>query len=403
MNKKGLSAMQDAILFVLMVSISGMILLPAFTHDVIKKSYIEREKDELASEALIVLLATTKDEFSYEILGNKIKEAFGAVSPNPIESDSFGDKILKVLLERKEYHKSYGELIAECLACQFLIPIENSQLRINILTEEFEEKLKVELAKQLKTILGERYVFNLTIKWNPIIGLPFGGEISVGEKPPLQNVYVAKTWITMPFRPEIDGIILSANYLRQKIDSVLEEWGIPTEMPTNEEEWKEYEEKLAKNIEEFLLEIFFKDENSVANISLKLIFNEIEDFVQDMIEKIEESGDPVTDSMGKVIEKLFTMLIDEISKAIKYKIDGNTLQEKIQNAIRTTCNYLMDLVEEVFKPIFSEFAHNIAEKIVEMIKVQGTIIQNIKQIIYDYTINRIAITRAEAILMIWGV
>ncbi len=44
MNRKGISAMHDAILFIVMVSLSGAILLPAFINNPITESEMQRER-----------------------------------------------------------------------------------------------------------------------------------------------------------------------------------------------------------------------------------------------------------------------------------------------------------------------------------------------------------------------
>ncbi|KAA0008513.1 MAG: hypothetical protein FE036_02075, partial [Thermoplasmata archaeon] len=182
MNRKGISAMHDAILFVTLVSISGVILLPAFINNPITQSEIEREGSESADESLIVLLSLTPKEFNYTLAKETID---GVMNKAGISSQGdLGKAIFNWLLGIKQYHKSYGELIAEDLASQFLLSLGGKDYRMNILTQDFDKRLKENISKELNKILEGNYKFNLTAKWNPIIGMPFGGKLQVGGAPP---------------------------------------------------------------------------------------------------------------------------------------------------------------------------------------------------------------------------
>ena len=60
----GLSLMYDAILFIVMVSLSGVVLLPALQNNIAVKTSVDVHREHVADEALGVLLATRVDRFS---------------------------------------------------------------------------------------------------------------------------------------------------------------------------------------------------------------------------------------------------------------------------------------------------------------------------------------------------
>ena len=299
--------MQDAILFVLMVSISGAILMPAFTSDIIMKSQIEREKNEIADETLLVLLATTVDNFSYCLAEDIIKSLFEKQEVNILDSKDFGEAILDWIAGRTQNHKSYGELLAECLACQLLIPADGKKIQANLLTKTFTDKLRENISRQLNLILGTEYQFNFSARWYPIIGIPFGGEMYIGPPPP-KNAYVAKTWITMPFSPKVkignDVIILAPNQLRKRIEEssyYVNTIGRVKEcldnMPHSDESWKKLENSLVENITGLVNGFLFlglEDEEGniifegVVNIVLHMIFDELEKIIEKLTEKTTE-------------------------------------------------------------------------------------------------------------------
>jgi len=261
MNRKGISAMHDAILFVTLVSISGVILLPAFINNPITQSEIEREGSETADESLIVLLSLTPKEFNYTLAKETID---GVMNKAGISSQGdLGKAIFNWLLGIKQYHKSYGELFAEDLASQFLLSLGGKDYRMNILTQDFDKRLKENISKELNKILEGKYKFNLTAKWNPIIGMPFGGKLQVGGAPP-QTAYVSKTFISLPFSPVINingvEVHLNRNWIKEKIKDagVLGEiYDLIDKIPSTDAEWEKFKKHLEENLTELIYEFLF--------------------------------------------------------------------------------------------------------------------------------------------------
>jgi len=412
MNKRGLSAMQDAILFVLMVSISGAILLPAFTHDVIKESYVEREKDEVAAEALVVLLSMTKDEFSYTLGEEAMNTILKDESVASIFKGDWGKDISKWLAGRTQYHKCYGELIAECLTSQLMIPW-NGKFKANFLTYGFSEKLKENISRELKIILGDEYDFNFTARWHPVIGLPFGGEIFVGHPPP-ENAYVAKTFITIPYVPEINGQIIAPEYLKEKLKRSAYFKNICDlldALPDREEEWTEFENELVENVTNLFFSLLFNKTYGVIKMALDMIFKNIEDMLKGFIEKAERELEEIYGGIiqnvahiilrslaEKIIEKIFP---DEPLEENENIVDGlmDRISRYIEEGIRYGLREALSPIRELFENMVRDFVHYI----IEMIKGGLEKVNEIVEKILDWTIERIRITKAEVRLSIWEV
>jgi len=212
MNKKGITAMYDAVTFLLLVSISSAILLPAITYDATNESINERKMDEIADETLFVILSASSDEFEYTLSLPFLEKILGG---NNMVKGIYGESIFNSFFIRKEYHKRYGELIGECLLSQLAIFTEDGKLRMNILTSDFEKNLRNDISHLLHSLLGEKYGYNLTAEWEPIYGIPFGGKFSAGEKPP-HFAHVSKTFISLP----LSGI--SREWMEEKIKEISE-------------------------------------------------------------------------------------------------------------------------------------------------------------------------------------
>jgi len=416
-NKKGLSAMQDAILFMVMVSISGAILLPAFTNDSLTKSQMEREKDEMADEALLVLLATTEDEFNYVLGKTIIEEAFGGLTVDLSKSKQFGEDILNWITGRTEYHKSYGELIAECLACQIMLPIGDKNVKANILTKNFEEQLEKNISQRLKIILGEKYAFNFSARWYPIMGIPFGGEICIGSPPP-NNAYVAQTWITIPYVPEIEisgeKEILTPEILKSEIEKnefYKNTIGLLDTFPKSDEEWKELERNLTENITNLMYGILFTglgDMKSILEIALDMIFESLEKMLKKTVKDFEQTvGEPIMGIMDILFKKIGETIFQQLGEKPP---ETESMEEYVEKLIEAIKNYFLNgvvkNVNQLLRPLHDSMENMIKEMvryILDLIKSGVEKINEIKEQIFDWTINRIRITKAEVRLSIWEV
>ncbi len=417
MNRKGISAMHDAILFVTLVSISGVILLPAFINNPITQSEIEREGSETADESLIVLLSLTPKEFNYTLAKETID---GVMNKAGISSQGdLGKAIFNWLLGIKQYHKSYGELIAEDLASQFLLSLGGKDYRMNILTQDFDKRLKENISKELNKILEGKYKFNLTAKWNPIIGMPFGGKLQVGGAPP-QTAYVSKTFISLPFSPVINingvEVHLNRNWIKEKIKDagVLGEiYDLIDKIPSTDAEWEKFKKHLEENLTELIYEFLFTgimspDGNvllpGIFSVSLHLIFEEIIGYIENSqtFNSFVSSLNNMFGENRNVIDYLINLILDEVYNALGLQPQGENIDEKLEGLTGALVNYIVSsLKNSEFGEILKEYISDFVDYIVEMIKKGGEVIKETKNMIDDWLLNRISISRAEISLAIW--
>ncbi len=416
MNKKGISAMHDAILFIMLVSISGVILLPAFVNNSITQSEIEREGSETADESLIVLLSLTPKEFNYH-LAKIIEDVMRKIGIDA-QSD-LGKGLFNWLLGIKQYHKSYGELIAEDLSSQFLLSFD-TDYRLNILTQDFDEKLRENISKELDEILEGKYEFNFTAKWNPIIGLPFGGKICAGATPP-QTAYVSKTFVTLPFSPVIyiDGkeIHLNKNWIKEKIEGagiIGKIYRLMDEIPSTNSEWEKLEEHLKENLTDLIYGFLFTGIKisdgsifpGIFNISMHLIFEKIIKYVEEsnVFNSFASSLNNMFEGGKDIIEYLINLTINHIYEVLGEKAEaaGNTIEEKIDGLIDVLISHILSSLENSeFGNALNEYISSFADFIVNEMKKGAEAIKEAKNMIDDWLFNRISISRAEISLAIW--
>ncbi|MFH1100649.1 MAG: hypothetical protein V1726_01245 [Methanobacteriota archaeon] len=220
-NTEGISLMYDAVVFIVMVSLSGAILLPVLQGNIANQSSIETHREHVADETLNTYLVSRVDSFSYKVGGDIIDDIAGHLGIDN-SSDGLYGSILNWLLAREQLHKTHAELIAEDLGCQFRLPLSLfGTNRFNIFTGDYDRQLKNETRRFFIDHLGEKYQYNLTALWHPIRGVPFGGELMLGDTPPATDSFVAHSCIMMPYSPviTINGtkIVFSKHWVKTEL------------------------------------------------------------------------------------------------------------------------------------------------------------------------------------------
>lgn len=299
LGKKGISIMQDAIIFCIMVSISAMLLAPALFGGRMAGVYEEKENEERVNEALYTFVNSNTNDFEYILFD--------------LESEGFIGELMKKFFGKEPIHASYGELISALLLCQIRYEGKNYNFFVN----GFEKHLRKEIEDFFREYL-KGYKFNFTAIWQPIIGFDFGGEISIGEKIPDKNVYSSRLSILMP-------------------PSLITSLGIEIEEIKNEIDKEQIKNYLDKFFEEFI------------EYNLKDVFNYFREELSDFIFN-EKSENFVDEVLNEFIEKEFSNLFnDTIEKSFDY------LCEKISKTLKNSINIFIDenydKIEEIFEKI----------------------------------------------------
>ncbi len=290
-DKRGISILQDAIIFCLTVSIAAAVLAPVFVNNLSLEVYKEKEMEEKANEILYTLLACRVNEFEYSL-----DEYF--VKFIGIEEDNIVASFLRNFFRKNSLHLTYGELITACVASQF--KYENFQG--NILTIGFTNELKKEIKKFLDELLQD-YNYNFTVIWRPITFIPFGGGIIIGDPLPNENVYTAKTAITLP-------------------PSFITSLGLDIEKLKVDLEGKLYSSNASEEIADYII--------GIADIMIERMLDYIAVDNEELVEKYIGIFDEATDGMikGKINEIIPSLTdieikIDEFAVNIKPEIEKN--------------------------------------------------------------------------------
>jgi len=103
-----------------------------------------------------------------------------------------------------------------------------------------------------------------------------------------------------------------------------------------------------------------------------------------------------------VIDYLINLILDEVYNALGLQPQGENIDEKLEGLIGALVNYIVSsLKNSEFGEILKEYISDFVDYIVEMIKKGGEVIKEAKNMIDDWLLNRISISRAEISLAIW--
>jgi len=419
--------MYDAILFIVMVSLAGVVLIPALQSNVAVDTSVKEYREHIADEALNAFLVTRLDRFSYKVCGDIIDNTASDIGIDN-SSDGLYGSITDWLIGREQIHKTYASLISEDLACQFRVPFSVLDTnRLNIFTGDYDRRLKDEIASFFSSYLSEKYNFNLSAQWHPIKGVGFGGEISVGEKPPNVDCHVAKSFITMPYSPKIDvpgvGEVTLSRYwfeelLRDSIGDIpwLENITVLINEYTSFTE-AELKDRLSENLsmltEGFLCNGLQTEAGStifpgILNITFQYGFGKIktmvEGFTQDNIAGVFGESLGMIDSFFGVLggednplvaainEELKNIIIDSLGLPLDTLLA--TALDELENQTR---NLVVDQVDSILDPYIDDFVESVVESI-----YQGEPVDIVTSIC-DWLFERISISKGEVTLTIWGV
>ena len=437
-NIFGVSLMYDAVFFIVLVSLSGVVLLPALKSNVAVNTSVETHREHIADDALKTFLGSRADIFSYRIGANILDDAVKNLGIDN-SSDGLYGAITTWLLAHEQRHKTYANLIAENLACQFHIPFSVLGVdRLNIFTQDYDHELQQNIAQFFTRYLGEKYDYNVTALWHPIKGVRFGGELFVGEHPPTINSHVAQSTIIIPYKPEITirntTIIFTKHWVKHELfgdESGLHFWrssilalaniSIIFENYTAHTEASPFhdhdvaseatKENVSTLVYGFLLDGIQNESNvtlfpGIYNMTITYGFtvlkNAIRNFSKDMMDEfIGDAWSNVNDVFSGLNESSDNPLAEGFLEEM-----NNTLQTLLNTSIGSLSQGF-DTIECILKENVTRLVHSYLDPaityFVDKVFDAVDLMMNFVDMLCDWLFDHISINKAEVMLTIWEV
>jgi hypothetical protein len=433
-NVFGISVMYDAVLFLVMVSLAGVILLPVLRTNIALESSVDKHREQVVDETLHTFLVTRSDSFTYRFCGNLIDDVAGHIGIDN-SSDGLYGSLTEWLLAHEQRHKTYAALLAENLGCQFQLPVTFFGInRLNIFTGDFDQQLRNETKRFFSSSFGEKYRYNLTAWWHPIKGIAFGGEFSVGERPPTKDCYVAHSFLIMPYTPVFSSgnhtILFTKHWLRDYLfnnDVMVGNSSIPAitnitlifknytnrqpPYDTRENATSPLKENLSILLHGFLIDGITNETNvtvfpGIVNITLLYGFEKIKDITRQFFDKaLNESFGAAVRTIDRLFSSLNSTVIDPLSQSILAQLNStmgemfngsfDSLNEALDACESTIKRHITVLIQGYLDSLVDIFVSNIFD-VVDMIIDLG-------DMLIDWLFDGISLNKAEVMLTIWVV
>ncbi|WP_406659641.1 hypothetical protein V7O66_07255 [Methanolobus sp. ZRKC3] len=193
-NEDAFSTTLDAIFFLVLISISAVILLPnlAAEDQYTSSGYICAQ--EMDNHLLSSILSSKTDEFEYTF-----KPAELAGYNLSIPENSMVGNAEKTLYKREQKHRSFADIVAESLVLGLEIKSNANHIALNPMTEEHRVKTKVSIQEYIDSEIGGRYKYRLEAHWHPVKGY-IGSDIVIGDTAP-QDAIRQSAKISLPLDP----------------------------------------------------------------------------------------------------------------------------------------------------------------------------------------------------------
>ncbi|WP_342305707.1 hypothetical protein [Methanolobus sp. ZRKC5] len=191
-DENAFSSSIDAIFFLILVSISAVILLPSIAADEQYRSASYTSAQVMDMCLMNTIMSSTVDEFEYTLKPTDLAGINVNLSENSILEDAE-----ETVFTKEQRHRTFSDLVAEGLVLS-LYQTENGTMKpLNPMTkmQSFETERQIEA--HLERTIGQRYNYRFEAHWQPVIGYKLQSDIVIGEEAP-ETAIKQKVRISLP-------------------------------------------------------------------------------------------------------------------------------------------------------------------------------------------------------------
>jgi len=210
-ESSGYSTVFDALFLLVLISLSGIILMPSLQADEQYAAAGYVTSSELDTYLLESLLSCKLEDFGYEISPLSVVNI-------SVPEDSIVESPAHTLFGKEQKHRTFADLTAEYLAISLMLQGKGSSLSLNPLAEDYSDQASETIASYLDKKAAGRFSYRFEAYWYPLEAFPMGSELIIGEEPPVDAVRQS-TKLSMPLyanSPSRDSLLVCVN------DSILE-------------------------------------------------------------------------------------------------------------------------------------------------------------------------------------
>jgi hypothetical protein len=377
----GFSTTFDVILFLILISISAVILLPSITGNTQINSALSSKNQENSGDTLLTLLNGRVDDFEYTVAGDQMDALAGTFNNSSVYTAR-----KKIIAGKELKHKTFCDIAAENAAAQWVIYYNGTRTQLNFMMTNYSNSSQNTMKNYLDNQIGDRYSYNFTVIWRPFTNVPVGGNLDIGEPVP-HNAYVESAYISMPYhigltRDQVEEII-DNNFNNSEIGNLS---STLDEIKTNETARVALENEITSTINDAI--------NDTVNGSVDLVVDE------KLAPILDETRNKMIGDANNLFSGSGVFLDQELNDRI-----NNTLDKENANINGTMTDklkiYLKTASKEEAHAASGEEIRSFTTELVDMYVNNAITIDEVKYRILTEVFSRVNINRAQATLSIW--
>ena len=381
-DTRGFSSSIDVLLFLVLVSVSAVLLAPAMVGNIQLTALHDTSAAEHNSQVLLSLQNGRVDDFSYAVAGAQmdflVNETLG---PDAVDSGIYlaGKELVA---GREIKHKTFADLASESVASQFTIYHNGSSVRLNLLTDEYRANLDAQMQDYLDVQIGERYNYNVSVVWRPFRDVPIGGETHMGRPVP-DTAYVESTWITMPYHTEF-----TRYHVEELIDGELEAIGLDL-VNASEVPREETEELIAGHINDAINKTVDDAVGTIVDMTIEQTIERAQTAINQQVDNVVPGNN----------SGISDIIIDEILAELRN--DPAFIEDASLELSEQITEYMQEVARKEVHAVIAGDVNALASDITDQYVSNAATVEEAKGEVLDYVFSRIDISRARMTLALW--
>ncbi|WP_094228003.1 DUF7284 family protein [Methanolobus psychrotolerans] len=191
-DENAFSSSIDAILFLILVSISAIILMPSIAADEQYRSASYISAQDMDARLMNTIMCSTVDEYEYTLKPTELADIDVNLSEHSILENAE-----KTMFTKEQHHRTFSDLVAESLVMNLFLEENNTIKVLNPMTGMQRIETEKVIEAHLEKTIGNRYNYRFEAHWEPVVGYDIQSEIIIGENAPV-NAIRQKARISMP-------------------------------------------------------------------------------------------------------------------------------------------------------------------------------------------------------------
>jgi len=193
-NCRGYSTMVDAMAFLVLVSVAGMMLAPVIFPPC--SSVNTADKEQVASAVLLGLVDARVGEFNYSMVPAFVSDYVHDMG-GKLDSSELLSNVVNSLFSHHLLHRTYADLLCDFAASQFYLDM-GAGAELNFMTSSYRIELENKLDEYFIGVLGPGWDWRLQIAWEPFSGLALGSYAAFGSPQP-GAAWCSEIDVSMPY------------------------------------------------------------------------------------------------------------------------------------------------------------------------------------------------------------